>query len=468
MNTFARITRWGTLVAALAVALWAGLPVPARAAATASTTLDDLFGWPAPYALGHRGYGANRGEDAARPLENTLEAFQQAFRDGIRIVELDLQMTADGKVVVFHDEFLPDLTCISALTYDQLLLRQPQVPLFRAVLNSSRHFSNAGAPSGLMLAEIKVPVPLCDGANTSAQAEVSESALVAAVVADIRRARMEAQVMLNSGSPSILRHALQQAPEIKRALTLNVLQMLPPELVAQLVRLPVSLIERTDCGLPWYNVGPIARLPSYFCATSSTCAFQRFVGTALGCAGAAAVSLDKTVLLQAGAGAAGLVAALHGAGLEVIVWTVDTATEWNTVAAAGADGITTNNIVLGLEKQAPLAAATAALGGQSAGAAGMASGTSGDGSGSEPPPATLRSRASADGAIRVEWSLPGDGPARLHVLDVAGRELESREVQSFGSGLHELSLGQGLPNGIYFVRLRHAHGLEKVKATLVR
>ena len=45
---------------------------------------------------------AHRGASAKAP-ENSLAAFEQAIEDGTDMVELDVQETADGKVVVFHD-----------------------------------------------------------------------------------------------------------------------------------------------------------------------------------------------------------------------------------------------------------------------------------------------------------------------------------------------------------------------------
>src|SRR5262245_39228422 len=134
-------------------------------------SVADLYASSPAYALGHRGYGADV-DDPAGPHENSLDAFHQAFQDGIRVIELDLQRTADGKVVVFHDDYLSDFTCVSSLTYEELLVREPQAPLFRSVLNSNRHFGGGDCLSGVLFAEIKVPVPLCDGANTSKQAEV--------------------------------------------------------------------------------------------------------------------------------------------------------------------------------------------------------------------------------------------------------------------------------------------------------
>lgn len=417
-------------------------------------SVDDLLQSPTPFALGHRGYGANKGEDPTRPIENTLKAFRKAFDDGIRVVELDLQQTADGKIVVFHDDYLPDFTCVSSLTYGELHANYPEVPLFRAMLNTVRHYGHADDLSGVIFAEIKVPIPLCDGANTSELAEASESALVAEVIADIRRARMEDRVILNAGSPTILHQAALQAPEIKRALSLNILQLLPPDVVAGMLGLPVVLIPKDDFGLAWYNVGPIARLPAM---TS----FEQFIGVSLA-TGSAAVSLDKTVLLQAGAAAPALVGALHGVGIKAIVWTVDDEAEWAFVEAAGADGITTNNIAMGLANQAQLAAVATML----------SSRHEMNGTLEAVLPRLMlgapRSNPSRDGTVRVSFALPDAGSARLTLVDIAGRVIESRDVGTLGAGRHDLALGGNLTPGVYFVRLSHAQGQYQVKAVVAR
>jgi glycerophosphoryl diester phosphodiesterase len=49
-----------------------------------------------PVAIAHRGGG----EPA---WENTFEAFSEALNLGFRIIETDLRLTADGKVVTYHD-----------------------------------------------------------------------------------------------------------------------------------------------------------------------------------------------------------------------------------------------------------------------------------------------------------------------------------------------------------------------------
>jgi len=54
-------------------------------------------------ALPSRGVGAHRGGVCGVP-ENTLAAFRSAVSLGVQQIEFDLRRTADGEIVVFHDE----------------------------------------------------------------------------------------------------------------------------------------------------------------------------------------------------------------------------------------------------------------------------------------------------------------------------------------------------------------------------
>ncbi len=49
-----------------------------------------------PWIVGHRGA-------AGEAVENTLPSFRRAVADGADMVELDVQLTADGELVVLHD-----------------------------------------------------------------------------------------------------------------------------------------------------------------------------------------------------------------------------------------------------------------------------------------------------------------------------------------------------------------------------
>lgn len=53
---------------------------------------------------------AHRGASADRPPGNSLAAFQRALDVGCDHIETDVQLSADGEVVVFHDPTLDDAT----------------------------------------------------------------------------------------------------------------------------------------------------------------------------------------------------------------------------------------------------------------------------------------------------------------------------------------------------------------------
>ena len=222
-------------------------------------------------------------------------------------------------------------------------------------------------------------------------------------------------------------------------------------------------IPKNDCELKWYNVCVIARLPA-MPGTDFMQRFGGFIGTARGCARAEAASLDKLVLLQAGGAAANLVGALHANGLEAIVWTVNDRTEWEFMARAGVDGITTDHIAMGLELQAQLPEPIA----QACKPHGRSMLTK---PGVEPHAlelAPVGPNPSRDGTVQVEFSLPDAGPARLELMDVAGRLVDTREVGSFGPGRHANALGRDLRPGMYLVRLQHERGRALAKVAVTR
>ncbi len=71
---------------------------------------------------------AHRGDSTKAP-ENTLAAFQLALDNGADVIELDVRETADGEIVIMHDENLRR-TCgvdkkVGKLTYEELLEYSP-------------------------------------------------------------------------------------------------------------------------------------------------------------------------------------------------------------------------------------------------------------------------------------------------------------------------------------------------------
>lgn len=68
---------------------------------------------------------------------------------------------------------------------------------------------------------------------------------------------------------------------------------------------------------------------------------------------------------------------------------------------------------------------------------------------------SVRPNPSHGGLLQATFTLPSSSPARIELLDVAGRRLLNREVGAFGAGQHVLELrpGRTLAPGLYLVRL---------------
>jgi glycerophosphoryl diester phosphodiesterase len=320
---------------------------------TASTTayaqgpalwqVADVVGGGTPFAIGHRGFGTNLGEDAERPIENTVEAVRDGFRSGVSMVEVDVQLTQDGHAVVFHDDILADGTCINTLTMKQLRRVAREVPTLTRILQTARPFTRRhDGPSGIVDIEIKAPSPQCDPNDEF------DAILVDAVVADVDEAGMRAQVLIESFSPAVVAIAAAAAPDIARALSVNVLQFLSSEQIEAATGWQVDLIDKdAGFGLQWANIGGLFRLPGYDSP-------QHFAGIALAM-GSTAVDLDIRILQQAEQGAPGsggqLVGGLQAAGLSVWSFTVADQAGWDFLSATGIDGIFIDDVALGAALQ---------------------------------------------------------------------------------------------------------------------
>src|SRR6266700_898775 len=203
-----------------------------------STAEDFLSLQVKPIAIGHHGVGPNTGENPALPIENTVDSVQQAYRLGARVVEVDVQPTRDGKLAVFHDDFLSDFTCIDSLTIDELQARLPYVPELHQVLAVARQFNGkAGvALGGILIVELKALSPHCDPTDDL------EQAIVSAAAAEIHQAKMDDQVMFDSFSPALLLLASQTAPTIPRELDISGLELLTPTQIEGITGLPVTIM----------------------------------------------------------------------------------------------------------------------------------------------------------------------------------------------------------------------------------
>ncbi len=82
---------------------------------------------------------AHRGSSEREP-ENTLPAFERAIADGADFVEFDVQMSADGVPVVFHDRVLERLTPLAGPLRLQAAadLQEVGIPTLEQVLDVVR------------------------------------------------------------------------------------------------------------------------------------------------------------------------------------------------------------------------------------------------------------------------------------------------------------------------------------------
>jgi glycerophosphoryl diester phosphodiesterase len=297
-----------------------------------STAEDFLQLGVRPIAIGHHGVGPNRGENPALPIENTVDSVEQAYGQGARVVEVDVQLTQDGRLAVFHDDFLSDFTCIHALTLAQLQQRLPYVPELREVLEVARRFNKKAGDDlgGILIIELKAFSPHCDPGDEL------EQALVSAVVPEVRKAKMADQVIFDSFSPALLYLAAQTAPELPRELDLTGLQLLTPAQIEAITGLPVNIIEKKNSlGLTWAEIGPVYRLPGYASA-------QQFLATGMAVnvriVGGELDFFGPAEQQQPGSGAA-FVGGAHSLDLRVFADPAGTEADWNFFASLGVDAI---------------------------------------------------------------------------------------------------------------------------------
>jgi len=311
--------------------------------------LDDvLFSDNLPFSIGHRGYGNNLGKNILKPIENTIPSITRAFKEGIQIVEVDVVMTKDKKIIALHDDYLDDLTCVNTLKYKQLKKRLPHVPTLKKVLKTARKFSSrkrSHRPTGQVIIEIKNPSPWCDPDDKST------SNLVKAVLKDVSKLKMQKQVLIESFSPEIIAITKEREPTITTMLTLSYGQLLPADQIELISELPVTLIDKdTGFDLQWAEIGSLFRLPGYQ-------DLNNFIQVLLQ-TNSQAVNLDSMLLAQMEQSIPEssilFIDKLHLLGMSVLVYTVDTEPEFLFFSNLGVDGIFTNNIQLGLELEGHL------------------------------------------------------------------------------------------------------------------
>ena len=140
---------------------------------------------------------AHRGASATAP-ESTEAAIREAGRSGAQMVELDVQMTQDGRLVIFHDDRLERTTngtgAVTAARY---------AALSRLDAGAWFHPRFAGARILLVSQALRL-IPARMGVNLELKRTTRRRALLGRLLRLVRRARIRHRLLVSSFDPRLL------------------------------------------------------------------------------------------------------------------------------------------------------------------------------------------------------------------------------------------------------------------------
>jgi len=151
---------------------------------------------------------AHRGASADMP-ENTLDAFEEAMRQGADGVELDARLCGSGEVVVCHDDDLRRVAGLDLRVDGTGWQKLREIDVGRRL---------KGVPARIpLLAEVLRAMPPKACINVELKCEGwNDGGLTAAVVKVIREARAEGQVVISSFNAPCLARLRYLAPKLRR------------------------------------------------------------------------------------------------------------------------------------------------------------------------------------------------------------------------------------------------------------
>lgn len=168
------------------------------------------FDPPGPWLVAHRG-------GSALAPENTFAAFDRATSLGADALEIDVRLTLDGTVVVFHDEDTARITgepgTIEARTLAQV-----------AVLDAARTFSPDGGRTfplrgtGVSIPAFAAALARYPRMRFNVDAKTEDPALAEALVRDVRAANAGERVCLGSFFDAQAERLGRLLPEVCRYL----------------------------------------------------------------------------------------------------------------------------------------------------------------------------------------------------------------------------------------------------------
>jgi glycerophosphoryl diester phosphodiesterase len=165
---------------------------------------------------------AHRGDPSAAP-ENTLPAFEAALRSGAQVLELDVQQTADGHAVLFHDDVLDRTSDGTGPVGEHTLAELKD-------LDAGSWYGSAWA--GTRIPTFEQFLPLLQSSRARALIELKGVWTLEGlrpVIAAIYRAGVQDRVVLASFERATLLDLWREAPSLPRA---AIARRLPDDVVA--------------------------------------------------------------------------------------------------------------------------------------------------------------------------------------------------------------------------------------------
>lgn len=161
---------------------------------------------------------AHRGDSAARP-ENTLGAFAAALEAGADIVELDVQLTRDRRVVVIHDPTLDRTTSgrgpVGDLTLRELRALSAGYPAVFGHAFAGERVPTLGEALHFLRGRARVVIEI--KRESAAPPGVDEDDGVEALtLAEVHRAGVEREVALVSFGTEVLQRCRRLDPRVPR------------------------------------------------------------------------------------------------------------------------------------------------------------------------------------------------------------------------------------------------------------
>ncbi len=167
--------------------------------------------------LGHRGSGVNRPGQALP--ENSIASFLAAMADGADGIELDVELSADGALIVMHDDTLDRTTtcggCVNALSLPEVkecrLLGANREPTAQHPPTLEEAY-RALPPDALVNVELKVFEPPCFSEDTG------PAALARAAVAAVRALGAADRTLFSSFDLGAAATVKEEGPNLYSAL----------------------------------------------------------------------------------------------------------------------------------------------------------------------------------------------------------------------------------------------------------